>query len=49
MGMWAKLARDRRDYRRQPVNALTREGYEVLPDYLSRGECERLVALARRF
>lgn len=48
IGMWAKLTRDRRDYRRQPINPLTRDGYELIPDYLSRAECERLVALAGR-
>jgi hypothetical protein len=48
LGMWHKLARDRRDYLRQPANPLTREGFEVIADFFSRAECERLVALARR-
>lgn len=38
--------RARRFWARRPVNAFTTAGYEVIPNFLPRAECERLVALA---
>lgn len=38
--------RARRFWEKRPRNAFTTNGYEVIPDFLAREECERLVQLA---
>jgi hypothetical protein len=40
------LIRDARFWKKAPVNAMTRDGFEIVPDLFDRATCERLVALA---
>jgi len=41
----AGIIKDRGEYLRQPRNKFTRQGYEVIEDFLNRAECERLIKL----
>ncbi len=43
------LVRDSRDYRRQPQNEFTHQGYEVILDFLTKDECDRLIQVADRY
>lgn len=40
---------DRRSYLRQPRNQLTLRGYEVIPDFLNKQECARLIQLTDHY
>lgn len=37
---------DRKGYRRQPLNDFTQQGYEVIPDFFDKQECDRLIQVA---
>ena len=43
------LLRDRKDYLSQPSNEFTRQGYEVIPDFWDKDECDRLIQVANRY
>jgi len=43
------LINDRRDYQRQPQNQFTLQGYEIIPGFLDKDECDRLIQVADRY
>ncbi|PPS40640.1 phytanoyl-CoA dioxygenase family protein [Chroococcidiopsis sp. TS-821] len=43
------IINDRKEYRQQPRNQFTQQGYEVIPEFLSRKECDRLVEVANLY
>ncbi|OKH22878.1 phytanoyl-CoA dioxygenase family protein [Chroogloeocystis siderophila] len=40
------IINDRKEYQRQPQNLFTEQGYEVIPDFLDKQECDRLIKVA---
>jgi len=56
---WKELARirqevlglinDRRDYQRQPENEFTLQGYKIIPGFLDKEECDRLIQMTNRY
>lgn len=43
------IINDRKEYLRQPRNEFTLQGYEVIPNFLDKEECDRLVQLTNRY
>ena len=43
------IFRDGRSYLNQPFNDFTIKGYEVIPDFWDKNECDRLIHLANRY
>lgn len=40
------MINDRKEYLRQPLNQFTKQGYEVIPEFLDKKECDRLIKVA---
>lgn len=43
------ILKDRRDYLNQPQNEFTLQGYEIIPDFLDKDECDRLIQVTNRY
>lgn len=43
------LIKDRKDYLSQPRNEFTLQGYESIPGFLDRDECDRLIQVTNRY
>jgi hypothetical protein len=42
------LLKDNKEYLSQPSNEFTTQGYEIIPNFLDKDECDRLIDVTNR-